>query len=173
MLQIIIIVIALAADQLSKFLLVPILESSPGYTLPIIDGVFHLTYVQNQGASFGILQGKQLFFIIATVVVLTFATVYIICGRKTHPFILKLSLALLWAGASGNFIDRIIFGYVRDMFDFRLINFWVFNVADSCLVVGAILLSVYFLFIYKDKPFKNGDNKDERNIASASENKPD
>lgn len=150
MLQIIIIVLALAADQLSKFLLVPILDSLPGKTLPVIEGVFHLTYVQNKGASFGILQGQQLFFIIVTVIVLIVATIYMMRGKKTHPRILKIALALLWAGAFGNLIDRVFFVYVRDFFDFRIINFWVFNVADSCLVIGAILLSVYFLFIHKE-----------------------
>ncbi len=168
MLQIIIIVLALAADQLSKFLLVPVLSSLPGKTLPVIEGVFHLTYIQNKGASFGILQGKQLFFIIVTVIVLIAATVYIIRGRKTHSRFLKITLALLWAGAFGNLIDRVLFGYVRDLFDFRIINFWVFNVADSCLVIGAVLLCVYLLFICKDKPCAKTDvNKDDDDSSGA------
>ncbi|MFA5675916.1 MAG: signal peptidase II [Christensenellales bacterium] len=173
MLQIIIIVLALAADQLSKFLLAPVLSSLPGNTLPVIEGVFHLTYVQNKGASFGMLQGKQPLFIIITVIVLVAATVYIIRGRKTHPLFLKNTLALLWAGAFGNLIDRVVFGYVRDLFDFRIINFWVFNAADSCLVIGAIFLCVYFLFIYKDKPCADKTGEHTQALGGAEKNKRD
>lgn len=151
MLQIIIIILVLAADQLSKFLLIPMLEQLPGRSLPLIENVFHLTYVKNMGASFGILQGMQAFFIIVTVAVLIAAGVYLIRGRKTQPLYLRVVLSLLWGGALGNLIDRVLFGYVRDFLDFRLINFWVFNVADSCLVIGAILLGVYILFIHKEK----------------------
>ena len=154
MLQIIIILLAVAADQLSKFLLVPVLDVLPNKTLPVIEGVFHLTYVQNEGASFGILQGKRLFFIIVTVIVLIAVGIYMIRGRNSHPRFLRFALALLWGGALGNLVDRVLFGYVRDLFDLRVINFWVFNVADACLVIGAILLCVYMLFIHKDKPKK-------------------
>ena len=152
MLQIILILLALATDQLSKFLLVPVLDVLPDKSLPIIEGVFHLTYVKNEGASFGILQGMRLFFIIVSIIVLVIVSIIMIRGRKTHPRFLRLSLALLFGGALGNLVDRIIFGFVRDLFDLRIINFWVFNVADSCLVIGAILLSVYMLFIHKEKP---------------------
>lgn len=158
MLQIIIIVLSLLADQLTKFLLVPVLEPLPGRTLPVIENFFHLTYVKNEGASFGILQGMQLFFIIVTVIVLVVVGVFMIRGRKTQPKFMRATLALLWAGALGNLIDRVLFGYVRDLFEFRFDFFpWVFNVADACLVIGAILLGIYLLFIYKEKERKEGE----------------
>ena len=152
MLQIIIIVLAILADQLSKFLLVP-LFTAPGDTIEVIPGVFNLTYVQNQGASFGMLQGFQWFFIVVTFIVVGVATWLMIRYRKQHSRFLKVGVALAYAGALGNLIDRIIFGYVRDFFDFRVFDFWkwIFNVADMCLVVGSIMLAVYILFIHKDK----------------------
>lgn len=154
MLQIIIIVVVIAADQLTKFLITPALLEMPGHTLPIIQDIFHLTFVKNEGASFGILQGSQIFFIVVTSIVLVVGTVYMIKTRKVQSLFLKISLSLVFSGAVGNYIDRIAFGYVRDLFDFRLINFWVFNVADACLVIGAILLGIYILFIYKEKDGK-------------------
>jgi len=155
MLQIIIIVLALIADQLSKFLLVP-LFAYPYQTIEVIPGVFNLTYVQNEGASFGMFQGAQVFFIIVTVIVLIGATWLMIKYRKTHKRFLKVAIALAYAGALGNLIDRIMFGYVRDFFDFRMFDFWkwIFNVADACLVIGSIMLGIYILFMHKDKAKK-------------------
>lgn len=152
MLQIIIIVLAVLADQLSKFLLVPMF-TGPGDTIEVIPGVFHLTYVQNQGASFGMLQGFQWFFIVITVIVIGAATWLMVKYRKKHTRFLKVAIALAYAGALGNLVDRILYGYVRDFFDFRMFDFWkwIFNVADACLVVGSIMLGVYILFIHKDK----------------------
>ena len=81
MLQIIIIILAILADQLSKFLLVPMF-TGPGDSIELIPGVFNLTYVQNQGASFGMLQGFQWFFIVITVIVIGAATWLMIRYRK-------------------------------------------------------------------------------------------
>lgn len=155
MLQIIIIAAAIAADQLTKFLLIPMLTNIPDKTLPVIQDIFALSYVKNTGASFGILQGSQVFFIIITSIVLIAGTLYMIKTRKTQSTFLKIVLSLILSGALGNFVDRILFGYVRDMFDFSGFGFpWVFNVADACLVVGSILLGVYILFIHKEKDGK-------------------
>lgn len=153
MLQIIIIVILVAADQLTKFLLWPALASYPNKSLPVIQDVLHFTKIENRGASFGMLQGMQLFFIIMTVVVLIAAVYIMIRYRDKHSRFIKVLIAVLFAGALGNLIDRIAFGFVRDFIDFRLFDFWkyVFNIADAALVVGAILLGVYILFFYKDK----------------------
>ena len=134
MLQIIIIVLALAADQLSKCLMEQ-LFTMPGESIEVIPGVFNLTYVQNKGASFGILQDRQAFFIVITFAVLIAATWAMIKYRKTHKRFLKVSIALAYAGAIGNLIDRIQFGYVRDFIDIRVFGDlwkWIFNVADMC-----------------------------------------
>jgi signal peptidase II len=162
MLQIIIIVLALAADQLSKFLLVP-LFNMPGESIVVIPGVFNLTYVLNEGASFGMLPGFTWFFIVVTFAVLIVATWVMIKYRKKHGRFLKAAIALAYAGALGNLIDRLICdGHVRDFFDIKLFDFWkwIFNVADMCLVAGSIMLGVYILFMHKDKSkAQDGDAK--------------
>lgn len=153
--QIIIIVLVVVADQLSKIFLVSMLQSMPQGTLPVIQDFFSLTYVENNGASFGIFQDGRVFFIIVTSIVLLVGAVFMIKTRKTQTTFLKVSLALVIGGAIGNFIDRIFIGYVRDIFDFSGFGFpWIFNVADACLVVGAILLGIYVLFMYKEKDGK-------------------
>ena len=159
MLQIIIIILAILADQLSKFLLVPMF-AGPGDTIEVIPGVFNLTFVQNQGASFGMLQGFQWFFIVITVIVVGAATWLMIKYRKKHTRFLKVAISLAYAGALGNLIDRIIYVYVRDFFDFRMFDFWkwIFNVADACLVIGSIMLGIYILFIHKDKPKQKAED---------------
>ncbi len=160
MLQIIIIVLAVAADQLSKFLLAPMLLQLPDRTMTVIPGVFNLKYIENEGASFGMFQGAQVFFIIVTVIVLIVGAVLMIKTRHRQGLFLKISLSLVIGGAIGNFIDRVFFGYVRDLFDFGQVYFpWVFNVADMCLVIGAIMLGVFVIFMYRPKEGK--DKKDE------------
>lgn len=161
MLQIIIIVILVAADQLTKFLLWSSLPIDQ--TVPVIPGVLHFTRSTNTGASFGIFQGAQVFFIIMTFIVLIAAGYFMIRYRHKLSRFLNILIAVLFAGALGNLIDRIAFGYVRDFIDFRLFDFWkwVFNVADATLVIGAILLAVYLLFFYKDKKLAVSDHKDE------------
>jgi signal peptidase II len=156
MLQIIIIVLAVAADQLTKNLLVPMLQALPEpHSLTVIPGVFNLTYVKNTGASFGMFPGAQVFFIIITIIILAVGIVMMIKTRKRQSVFLKICLSILTAGAIGNFVDRVSFGYVRDLFDFHELYFpWVFNVADACLVIGAILLGVYVIFFYRTKDKK-------------------
>lgn len=134
-------------------------------TIPVIQDVFHLTYAENKGAAFSILEGQRWFFIVLTSVMLVVIAVAFfknffkgIWGRTTLVFI--------FAGAVGNFIDRVRFGYVVDMFDFRLINFPVFNVADIFLTIGAVMGVIYILFMDKDlfkdekKVEQNDDTQD-------------
>jgi len=155
MLQIIIIVLSVVADQLLKHFLIPVLQAQPGQTIPVIENFFSLTYVENRGASFGILQDARIFFIIITTVVLLAAAFFMVRTRKNQSAFLKISLSLVVGGAIGNYIDRIFIGFVRDVFDFSGFGFpWVFNIADACLVVGSILLGIYILFIYKEKDGK-------------------
>ncbi len=133
-----------AVDQLTKWLAFTRLK--PIHDFPIIDKVFHLSYIENRGAAFGILQGRHLFFIILTVIVLIFITVYYYRlpeERKYHW--MRLSFILVAAGAMGNLIDRIRLGYVIDFLYFKLIDFPVFNFADICVVVGMGILAIFIL----------------------------
>lgn len=130
-------------DQWGKYLAEAYLKPIVSY--PIIPGVFHLTYGRNSGAAFSILQGKQIFLIIFTTLILSILVFYFIKNIKKGNRLLKLSLAFIIGGALGNLIDRIRLSYVVDMFDFTLINYPVFNTADIFVVLGTIGLSCALL----------------------------
>ncbi len=137
----IIIISAIAADRVSKVICRQYLR--PLGSIPVIKGVFHLTYVENTGAAFGMLQGNT-WFLILTSVLVSAVVAYLIWKVKPENRYVKLSLALILGGALGNLVDRVLLGYVVDFLDFRI---WpVFNIADSCVVVGAILLG-YFVVV--------------------------
>ena len=118
-------------------------------TIPIIKDIFHLTYAENRGAAFSILEGKRWFFIVLTAVMLLVIALAFFKNYFKGVWG-KTTLVFIFSGAVGNFIDRLVLGYVVDMFDFRLINFPVFNVADIFITVGAIMGIIYILFIDKD-----------------------
>ena len=105
MLQIIIIVLIVAADLLTKYLLTPLMHQAGG-SLPLIPNVLHLTYVENTGASFGIFQNSVVFFIIVTGIVLAAGIAFMIRTRKTQSIFLKISLSLVIGGAMGRPTDR-------------------------------------------------------------------
>lgn len=123
-------------------------HESPGYPFP---GFFELTLTYNQGIAFGLLQGLGVLFAPVALVIAGFAGWY--CHRHPNePRITHFALALLAAGAVGNLIDRVFLGKVTDMFWVRFIQFPVFNVADICITVGAILLGIRFVFEHKLAP---------------------
>lgn len=141
--------ILVALDQLTKYAAFHNLQKLN--TIPILEDIFHLTFVQNRGAAFGILQNQRWFFIIMTVVVLVGIVYYYTKLPKYEPYgFIRISLILISAGALGNLIDRIRLGFVIDFFDFRLINFPVFNVADICVVIGTIVLTWFILFTHEE-----------------------
>lgn len=150
-------VLAIILDQLVKIWAQSALLGIPGTTIPVINNVFHLTYVENRGAAFGLMQGKQTFFYIMTVAIVIGAIVYLIRNRKKVSRWTCVALGLLLGGAIGNMIDRVQLGYVRDMFDFRLINFWVFNVADVCVVAAVIMLMIELIRSEKNEKKNKGD----------------
>ena len=137
----------IAADQLVKaWAKTSLMETG---TIPVIKDVFHLTYAENRGAAFSMLEGQRWFFIILTSVMLV-----VIAMAFFKEFFKgvwgKTTLVFIFSGAVGNFIDRVWLGFVVDMFDFRLIDFPIFNVADIFLTVGAAMGIIYILFIDKD-----------------------
>lgn len=137
-------------DQLSKMWAVRVLK--PGRVIPIIKNVLELTYVENRGAAFGILQNRQIFFLLITVVVL--AGVALILGKvPDEKRYLPLTLCLLFvvAGALGNLIDRMSRQYVIDFIYFKPIDFPVFNVADIYVTLSAVLLILLFFFYYSEE----------------------
>ncbi|MDD4899272.1 MAG: signal peptidase II [Candidatus Omnitrophica bacterium] len=131
-----IVIAILFLDQASKFLFTKFLQLN--HPVAVIKGVFYLTLVHNRGAAFGILKGKLFLFILASLIALVVIYLNLKDKGKDNPFLFKFALGLILAGGLGNLIDRIFFGYVIDFLDFRV---WpVFNLADSAITVGAILL---------------------------------
>ena len=109
-----------------------------------IPNLVSLTYLQNRGAAFSILQDQQLLFAVITLVVVVGAIWYL-HKHMEDSFWMVLGLTLIIAGGLGNFIDRISQGFVVDMFHLDFINFAIFNVADSYLTVGVIILLIAML----------------------------
>lgn len=135
----------IALDQLSK---VWIVNHIPlGQVKAFFPGLFSLTYLQNRGAAFSILQGQHWLFAVMTFLVIA-AAIYYYVKQKTHHFWKELALILIISGGIGNFIDRMRLGYVVDMVHLDFMNFAIFNVADSYLSVGVLLL---MLLLWKEE----------------------
>jgi signal peptidase II len=128
-------VLAVLLDQAAKYAVAAFMQL--GQSLPLIDGLVYLTYVMNKGAAFSILQGQRWFFLALTPLVLAGA-LWFMRGVPKSDRLLRCAMALFCGGALGNFIDRLRYGAVTDFIDFRF--FPIFNVADSCIVVGVILV---------------------------------
>lgn len=111
---------------------------------PLISGVVHLTLIHNRGAAFGILKNQTTLFILVSIFAVVLIYSVLRKGKYKKFSFYSLSLALILAGAVGNLIDRLRFGYVIDFLDLRV---WpVFNVADSAITAGAIMLGWIILF---------------------------
>lgn len=110
-----------------------------GQTIPLWEGVFHITSLRNKGAAFGILQGQRWFFIIVTLIVVLGIIYYLQTEGRNNRRI-SFALSLLLGGALGNFFDRLIRGEVIDSLDFRLIDYPIFNLADVFIVSGVALM---------------------------------
>jgi len=138
----IILALALAADQLTKFFSARLTES-----IPVVQNVFHITLVRNRGIIFGIMPGLSDAVIWIYLIVLGLLVYF--HDQFPKDRFSRIMLALVFAGVIGNFIDRIAFGYVIDFIDFRI---WpVFNIADICLNVGVIGIIGKSLFYRKPR----------------------
>ncbi|MCI8387471.1 MAG: signal peptidase II [Clostridiales bacterium] len=138
----IIAVASVVIDQLTKWLAATRLQ--PVGTFPIIEDVLHLTYVENRGAAFGMLKDHRwIFMVTSTVAVIGILVFMLVFYKKYYHPLLYTGLSLIVGGGIGNMIDRVALGYVVDFIDFRLINFWVFNGADSFVCIGAALVVIY------------------------------
>ncbi len=122
----------LLSDQVIKYFVRQ--NFFPHQSLPLLEDIFHITYVRNPGGAFGIMAHRPLFFVLASSVVLLIL-IYLYFFQLQGYF--RLALVLIMAGAASNLIDRLAHGYVIDYLDFP---FWpVFNLADTSIVVGALL----------------------------------
>lgn len=135
-------------DQLTKFLAMTYLTGSG--SVKFIPGVFNFDYVKNTGAAFSILEGKTVALGIVSIVFCIAVAIYWF-KAKLKSNLCRLSIVLLFAGAFGNAIDRLFRGFVVDFIQTAFMDFPVFNVADSAITIGAILLVVYLVFFDKDE----------------------
>lgn len=147
MIYILIILGLIGLDQISKFLAVKYLVNIG--SIPIIKDIFHLTYVENRGAAFGMFQNNQVVFVVVALIACIFGLYYLY--KKQLNLLGKSAIILIIAGAIGNLIDRVKLGFVVDYFDFRIVWNYVFNVADVFVVIGTILLCIYIIFFENDK----------------------
>lgn len=149
------IVLLCLLDQFTKYLVVSNMRL--GETIPIIEGVFQLRYIRNDGMAWSLLEGKQIVFVIVTPIVIFFlAKMFIMLPENKKYTPIRLISIFLIAGAMGNLIDRIwggkvlCKGSVVDFFDFCLINFPVFNVADIYVSLSVVALFIFMIFKYKE-----------------------
>ncbi len=147
----VIIVCGIVLDQITKALASAYLTAVE--TCPIIKGVIHLTYAENTGMAFGMLKDKRWVFMTVSTVLIIAMGLYLYLA-KSEGRLYDISIAMIVSGGIGNMIDRIGLGYVVDFIDFRLINFAIFNGADSFVCVGAGLL-VLALILDLAKESKN------------------
>ena len=145
--------ILVALDQFTKVLAVEHLKDQP--PVDIIKDVLQLTYVQNTGAAWGLMDGWKIFFIIITsIMLIAIIFIHVITPMNKKYDIIRALLVVLAAGAVGNLIDRVMNGYVHDFIYFKIIDFPVFNVADICVTVSMFTLMILIIFKYKDDDFK-------------------
>ena len=143
-------------DQWSKYLTVQ--NISLGETKESIPGFLSLTHLRNTGAAWSLLEGKMIFFYVITVIV-SVVIIYLLIKNYKKSIWYSVGLSFVLAGAIGNFIDRVRLGYVVDMLQTDFMNFPIFNVADSTLVVGVICIFIYLILDEKAaKEGKNGTN---------------
>lgn len=150
-------------DQITKILAEVFLKNNG--TFPIIKNALHLTYVENRGAAFGMLADSRWLFMVVSVVAILVFGAYLYLGHAEST-LSAVALAMMTSGGIGNMIDRIFRGYVIDFIDFRLINFAVFNGADSLVCVGAGLLILSLLLGLRTDSGANRQSKDNGNGGS-------
>lgn len=160
-------------DQLTKWLTV--VYMTEGQSIPLWQDVLHLTFYKNPGAAFGILDepNQRWIFLVFSSVAIIGLLVYLFFFRPKSRFI-QVTLAMIVGGGIGNMIDRIYLGYVIDFIDVELINFAIFNVADSFVTVGAFMLIGYLLWdmireMKHEKATKAASAESQNEVAEALE----
>lgn len=136
--------IVVLIDQLTKFLALE--ELTGGLSIPILKNIFHLTLVKNTGIAFGLFRGSTIILVFISFIAVILILRYWLLKKDGLGATVKFALSLIVGGSIGNLIDRIHFGYVIDFLDFGINNLrWpAFNVADSAITIGAVLLCIQF-----------------------------
>lgn len=140
-----------ALDQITKLLALDRLK--PLGSIEVIKGFFDLTFVENRGAAFGMLNGQRWFFVVLTLVIVVVIIGAFLKMPKSREYqFLRVSLTLVLAGALGNMLDRLFRGYVVDFLEVTFITFPVFNFADIYVVIGTAVTAFLVMFVIKDEP---------------------
>ena len=153
-------------DQLTKWLAIVYLKGKPDITC--IPGVIDFHYVPNDGAAWSILSGERWFLVALTSLIIVALFAFVLMGKFRRYKMFNISATLIIAGGIGNLIDRMVQGYVVDFIKTTFMEFPVFNVADCFIVVGSILLLVFFLFFYEEKAPAEVANGNETHTSSGS-----
>lgn len=133
--------ILLIADQAVKHLIRTTMVE--GQSIPVIANIFHITYIENPGAAFGILANQRILFLVLTALIVGIM-IYLYFSLQNKKSLTAISLGIVVSGAIGNFIDRFLQGTVTDFLDFRI---WpIFNIADICICIGLVFIC-YFVII--------------------------
>lgn len=141
-------VLIVAADQISKYLVIKNIGVSD--TITVIKGIFDFVYVKNSGGAFSIMNNATWLLALISVVFCIGTVVYFAkCKPKKKSVCLALSL--MFAGAAGNAIDRIFRGFVVDFIKTVFMDFPVFNIADIAITIGAVLLVIHIVFFDNTK----------------------
>lgn len=140
-------------DQVSKYLTQAYVDL--GQQIEWIPGLLSVTHIHNTGAAWSILEGQMWFFYIVTVIVVVMI-IYYMQQMKDEP-LLKTGLAFILGGALGNFIDRLLHQYVIDMIQLDFIDFPIFNLADTALTIGVILLFIQYIFLDRQEKESKAD----------------
>ena len=161
-------VLAVLLDQLSKYLAVAYLMDID--TFPIIKDVLHFTYVENRGAAFGMLSEHRWVFMVLSVVGIIALVVWLAVSKVNCRW-MQCAIALVVGGGIGNMIDRVRLEYVIDFIDCRFIDFYVFNIADSCVCVGCamVILAVIIDEVKEKKNCKAALNNAASNNEGSDE----
>jgi signal peptidase II len=134
-------------DQLTKLYISRTLAL--GQSIPVIKNIFHISPVHNTGIAFGLLKNHNTLFIILSFAVILYIGRFLLLRRRQFSAAPLIAFGLILGGACGNLVDRIRLGYIVDFLDFRI---WpVFNIADSAITVGIVLLGIELLITNKSR----------------------
>ena len=157
MLYLLLFVATIATDQWLKYWTVNTLEL--GESTQFLPHIMQLTRLHNYGAGWSMLSGKTALLLALTAVMLIALAVLLFKRIVRHPLGV-VACVLIIGGGIGNMIDRIVLGYVVDMFDLLLFDYPIFNLADCFVVVGAILGAIYYLWLYDKYDAKKKESAD-------------
>ena len=154
--------VLVAADQVTKVLAADMLKTV-GSSAEFIPGFIRFEYCENTGMAWSLLSDKTFLLTIVSAAMVAILVYFLVRFYKPMPNLIKAAIVIICAGAVGNLIDRIAFNYVRDFIAFDFVDFPVFNIADSCVTIGVIILAVGLIFVKSGREFlKAMDEEDKK-----------